>query len=57
MKSVRIRSFSGSYFPAFGLITGKYGPEKLQMQTLFTQWYIEPIFLFSIQPIVLQMCI
>ena len=57
MKSVRIRSFSGSYFPAFGLNTEKSGPEKLQMQTLFTQWYIESIFLFSIQPIVLQMCI
>ena len=33
MKSVRIRSYSGPYFPAFGLNTvfspnaGKYGPE------------------------------
>ena len=49
MKSVRIRSFSGPHFPAFGLNTerygvslslfipneGKYGPEKLQIQTLF----------------------
>ena len=57
MKSVRIRSFSGSYFPAFGLKTGRSGPEKLQMQTLFTQWYFESIFLFSIQPIALPMCI
>ena len=31
VKSVRIRSFSGLYFPAFG-------PEKLWIQTLFTQW-------------------
>ena len=38
VKSVRIWSFSGSYFPVFGLNTvrygvspnaGKYGPEKL----------------------------
>ena len=28
MKSVQIRSFSGPYFPAFGLNTGKYGAEK-----------------------------
>ena len=40
-----IRSFSGPYFPAFGLNTGrrirkntrKYKPEKLRMRTLFTQ--------------------
>ena len=53
VKSVRIRSFSGAYFPAFGLIrrdspynlylsvlsanAGKYGPEKLRIRTLFTQ--------------------
>ena len=47
VKSVLIRSFSGSYFPAFGLNTeryfafslnaGKYGPEKLRIQTRFTQ--------------------
>ena len=44
MKSVRIQSYSGPYFPAFGLNlsvfssnTGKYGPEKLRIQTLFTQ--------------------
>ena len=30
VKSVRIRSFSGPYFPAFGL-------EKLRIRTLFTQ--------------------
>ena len=28
MKSVQILSFSGPYFPVFGLNTGKYGPEK-----------------------------
>ena len=27
-KSVQIRSFSGLYFPVFGLNTGKYGPGK-----------------------------
>ena len=28
VKSVKIRSFSGPYFPVFGLNTEKYGPEK-----------------------------
>ena len=37
LKSVHIRSFSGPYFPPFGLNTGKYGPEKLQIRTRFTQ--------------------
>ena len=44
VKSVRIRSFSGPYFPAFGLNfpvfspnAGKYGPGKLRIRTLFTQ--------------------
>ena len=37
VKSVRIWSFSGPHFPTFGLNTGKYGPEKLRTQTLFTQ--------------------
>ena len=49
-ESVRIRSFSGPYFPAFGLTierysvslqiqsnAGKYRPEKLQIRALFTQ--------------------
>ena len=31
VKSVRIRSFPGPYFSAFR-------PEKLRIQTLFTQW-------------------
>ena len=54
VKSVRIRSFSGPHFPAFGLNTErysvspylsvfspnaeKYGSEKLRIRTLFTQW-------------------
>ena len=47
VKSVRIRTYSGPYFPTFGLNTerygvfspnaGKYGPEKLRIQTLSTQ--------------------
>ena len=50
VKSVRIRNFSGPYFPEFGLKTkrygvslriqskyGKYGPEKLPVWTLFMQ--------------------
>ena len=50
LKSVRIRSFCGLYFPAFGLNTErypflslfnpnaeKYGREKLLIWTLFTQ--------------------
>ena len=57
MKSVRIRSFSGPYFPAFRLNTerypylsvfslnaGKYGPQKLRIQTFFTQWCSENVF-------------
>ena len=48
VKSVRIRSYSAPYFPALGLNTeryvfspnaGKYGPEQLQIQTLFRQCY------------------
>ena len=48
VKSIRIRSFSGPYFPALGLNAerysvfspnaGKYGPEKLRIWRLFTQW-------------------
>ena len=45
VKSVRIWSFSDPYFPVFRLNTlsvfspnaGKYRPEKLRIQTLFTQ--------------------
>ena len=59
MKSVRIRSFSGTHFHAFGLNAerygvslhiqtkcGKYGPEKLWIRTLFTQWEVD-ISIFS----------
>ena len=35
MKSVRIRNFSGLYFPAFGRNTGKYRPEKLYTDTFY----------------------
>ena len=53
-KSVHIPSFSGPYSPAFGLNTvspnrGKYGPGKLGIWTLFTQWVInilESIFVY-----------
>ena len=48
VKSVRIRSFSGPCFPAFGLNTSissafspnaeKYRPEKLRIWILFTQY-------------------
>ena len=38
VKSVRIQSFSGPYFPAFELNMRKQGPEKLQIRILFTQW-------------------
>ena len=51
VQSARIWSYSGQYFPAFGLNTmrcsvsphifspnaGKYGAEKLRIQTLFMQ--------------------
>ena len=33
--------FSGPYFSAFGLNTGKHRPQKLQIRTLFTQWYLD----------------
>ena len=38
MKSVQIPSFSGPYFPTFGLNAWKCGPEKLRIRTLCTQW-------------------
>ena len=43
-KVVRIWSFCGLYFPAFGLNTGKYRPEKLRIRTIFyavtsTKWF------------------
>ena len=36
LKSVCIQSYSGPYFPAFGLNTKKYGPERLRIWTCFT---------------------
>ena len=55
VKSVRIRRFSGLYFPAsrlnteiysiFSLNAGKYGAEKLRIRALFTQceWMVESL--------------
>ena len=53
VKRVHIRSFSGPYFPALRLNTErysyhsafrpnaeKYGPDKLQIRILFTQWIL-----------------
>ena len=37
VKSVRIQSFSGPYFTVFSSNARKYGPEKLEMRTLFAQ--------------------
>ena len=37
VKSVRILDFSGPYFTPFVLNTGRYGPENLRIQTLFTE--------------------
>ena len=47
VKSVHNRRFSGPHCPAFGHSylsvfspnAGKYGPEKLRIRTLFTQWW------------------
>ena len=51
VESVRIRSYSASYFPAFGLNTerygvfsrnaGKYGPQKLSILESFCNKSIE----------------
>ena len=40
MKSVRIRSFSSPYFPAFGINTERYG-----VRTLFTQWLFPVLYI------------
>ena len=37
VKSVRIWSYSGSYFPVFSLNAGKYGVQKLRIRALLTQ--------------------
>ena len=39
VRSVHIRSFSDPYFPEFRMNMGKYEPENLRIQTLFTQCY------------------
>ena len=38
MKSVRIRSFSGSYFPTFGLNTVRYGEKADQKNSEYGQF-------------------
>ena len=46
MKSVQIQSFSGPYFPVFGLNKRKYGPEKtLYLDTFHTVKYTPPNFI------------
>ena len=44
VKSVRIRSFSGPYFPVFSPNARKYGQEKLRIRTLFMQWKLNNAF-------------
>ena len=47
LKSVRIRSFSGPYFPLFGPKKGKMYLKKLCISKFFTQcpiWVFQPIF-------------
>ena len=48
VKSAQIRSFPGPYFPAFGLNTGKYGPEKTPYLDIFhavsLNWEIKKLF-------------
>ena len=39
-KMARYGVFSSPYFPVFSPNAGKYGPEKLRIWTLFTQWKI-----------------
>ena len=38
VKSAKYGVFSGPYFPVFSPNAGKYGPEKIRIWTLFTQW-------------------
>ena len=47
MKSVGIRSFSSPYFPAFIFSpnSGKHGPEKIRIRTLFTQCMVGSLLL------------
>ena len=40
VKSVQYGVFSGPYFPAFGLNTGKYGPEKTPYLDTFHAVYV-----------------
>ena len=38
VNSFRIPIFPGPYYPAFSPNAGKYGPEKIRVRTLFTQF-------------------
>ena len=64
VENVRVWSFSGPFFRPFGLNTeryqylnvfspnvGKYGPEKLQMRTIFTQCFTWSLTLISLLPL------
>ena len=39
----KYKIFSGPYYLAIGLNTGKYGPEKLRIWTFFTQCLISQL--------------
>ena len=56
MKSVLIWSFFGPYYPAFGLNTGIYGPDKLRIRTLLTQcvFLIIPLYNNILVPILIR---
>ena len=53
-KVSKYRVFSGPYFPAFGLNTGKCRPEKLRIWTLFTQWVAK--WWLSLEPLGIIAC-
>ena len=48
MKSVRIRSFFGPYFPAFGLSTERYGGVFRTLPNIFNVAYCENSQQFSL---------
>ena len=56
MKSVLIWSFFGPYYPAFGLNTEIYGPDKLRIRTLLTQcvFLIIPLYNNILVPILIR---
>ena len=56
MKSVLIWGFFGPYYPAFGLKTEIYGPDKLRIRTLLTQcvFLIIPLYNNILVPILIR---